>query len=315
MDDDEGNPGTPQSQMPPNGTHDDLLAGLGAMLPALSTREARVARHLIANFPINGLGTVAEVAQASGVSTATVLRLVKRLGFAGYPQFQADLKSQLEMRLQSPLIRLERSVDAHTDYLDSYFSDLAQAMQQMRSGLDRTTFDAIVALIADPRRDIHVIGGRCSGHVARYFVDLLLSLRPRVHAAEADANMHPHQLLGITRNSVVIVFDVRRYQDDVIDFARLAAERRARIILLTDPWLSPVARVASHVLTFPIASPSIFDIMTGGMAVADALLGAVARASGAAGHKRMQQLEDLRAGQRHLQGESPQSDRVADRKE
>ncbi|WBU54130.1 MurR/RpiR family transcriptional regulator [Paracoccus sp. SCSIO 75233] len=276
------------------------MAGLRKMLPVLSARETRVAHYLIANFPINGLGTVAEVAEASGVSTATVLRLVKRLGYAGYPQFQAELKSQLEIRLQSPLVRLERPEQADTDFLDSYFSDLAQAMQQMRSGLDRTIFDAIVELLADPKRDIHVLGGRCSGHVARYFVDLLISLRHKVYAVDADIHRHPAQLLGITRNSVVIVFDVRRYQEDLNNFACMAAERRAKIVLLTDPWLSPVSRVANHVLTFPIISPSIFDLMTGGMAVADALLGAVARASGEAGRERMERLEELRTEQRRI---------------
>ncbi|WBU61524.1 MurR/RpiR family transcriptional regulator [Paracoccus albus] len=279
---------------------EDMLASLQQMLPALSTREARAARHLIANFPISGLGTVAEVAETSGVSTATVLRLVKRLGYAGYAQFQAELKSQLEMRLQSPLIRLDAHASEDDDFLSGYFGQLAEAMSQMQSGMDRQTFDAIVELLADPKRDIHVIGGRCSGHVARYFVDLLISLRQRVHAIDADANRHPLQLLDIGRNSVVVVMDVRRYQDEVIEFAQMAAERRARIILLTDPWLSPVARVASHVLTFPVTSPSIFDVMTGGMAVADALLGAVARVTGAGGRDRMGRLEELRDQQQRL---------------
>lgn len=273
---------------------EEMLANLQDMLSVLSTREARAARHLIANFPISGLGTVAEVAEASGVSTATVLRLVKRLGYAGYTQFQAELKAQLEMRLQSPLTRLQVNAGEDTDFLSAYFGQLAEVMTQMQSGMDRQTFDAIVRLLADPKRDIHVIGGRCSGHVARYFVDLLVSLRQRVHAVDADANKHAEQLLGIGRNSVVLVLDVRRYQHDVVDFARMAAERRAKIILLTDPWLSPVSRVASLVLTFPITSPSIFDIMTGGMAVADALLGAVARATGIEGRERMSRLEKLR---------------------
>lgn len=277
----------------------DLLARLQELLPALSTREARAARHLIANFPMSGLGTVAEMAEASGVSTATVLRLVRRLGYAGYAQFQSDLKSQLEIRLQSPLARLERTPGTDTDFLDEFFGELASAMEQMRAGMDRETFATIVSLIADPKYDIHVIGGRCSGHVARYFVDLLISLRARVQAVDADANKHPQHLLGITRNSVVIVFDMRRYQEDVIAFANAAAWKRARIVLLTDQWLSPVARVASHVLSFPITSTSIFDLLTGCMAVADALLGAVARATGQAGKERMARLEDLRDRQRN----------------
>nr|WP_229582494.1 MurR/RpiR family transcriptional regulator [Paracoccus sp. S-4012] len=267
---------------------------------SLSARELRAARHLAANFPISGLGTVAELAEASGVSTATVLRLVRRLGFAGYAQFQAALKTQLEIRLQSPLIRLERSEGAGTDFLDAYFARLARDMEELRTGMDRAAFRAVTALLADPKRDLHVIGGRYSGRVAHYFADLLASVRPRVRAVDPDAQKHPQHLLGIGRASVLCVFDVRRYQDDVVDFARLAAAQKAKVVVLTDPWLSPAARVADHVLTFPIASPSIFDVMTGAMAVADALLGAVAHASGSEGRERMARLEALRDAQARL---------------
>lgn len=285
----------------------DLRAMLEGLLPSLSAREGRAARHLVANFPLAGLGTVAELAEASGVSTATVLRLVKRLGFSGYAQFQAALKANLELRLQSPLNRLERRVTSDRDFLDGYFGQLARDMEQLRAGLDRAVFGDITALLADPRRDIHVIGGRYSGYVARYFTDLLSSIRPRVHAVDPDPQKHPLHLLGIGRSSVVLVFDVRRYQPDVIDFARLAAGQKARIVLLTDQWLSPAARVASQVISFPIVSPSIFDVMTGGMAIADALLGAVAQASGAGGRERMARFEQLRDEQVRLAGQHRQN--------
>lgn len=281
----------------------DLRLVMQEIMPALSSRESRAARHLVANFPLAGLGTVAEVAEASGVSTATVLRLVKKLGFPGYAQFQAALKSNLETRLQSPLDRLDRQVEPGADFLDDYFGRLASDMDQMRRGLDRTAFDAVTELLADPRRDIHVIGGRYSGHIAEYFSDLLCSIRARVQPVDRDPQKHPQHLLGIGRNSVVLVLDVRRYQTDVVDFARLAARNRATIVLLTDPWLSPAARVASHVISFPIASTSIFDVLTGGMAIADALLGAIALRCGDAGRERMERLEALRGDQARLSDE------------
>lgn len=286
-----------------NGTPEDLRGQLQVLLPSLSARESRVARYLMANFPIAGLRTVAELAEASGVSTATVLRLVRRLGFGSHAQFQSALKANLEIRLQSPLTRLERKTEGDADFLDDYFTQLARDMEQMRMTMDRTVFHAVTALLVEPKRDVHVIGGRYSGRIAQYFADLLASVRPSVRAIDPDAQKHPQHLLGIGRRSVVVVFDVRRYQNDVVDFARLAAAQGAKVVVLTDPWLSPAARVADHVLSFPIVSASIFDVMTGGMAVADALLGAVAQATGPAGRERMARLERLREEQERLGAE------------
>lgn len=67
---------------------DSVLERLKRELTDLSGREARAARHLLANYPVAGLTTVADFADQSGVSTATILRLVRRLGFTIYADFQ-----------------------------------------------------------------------------------------------------------------------------------------------------------------------------------------------------------------------------------
>lgn len=277
----------------------DLLARLKQELPSLGHREARAARYLLANFPLAGLTTVAEFAEQSGVSTATVLRLVKRLGFPVYAQFQGALKDHLETRLQSPLKRIETGRAAGGDYIDRYFGQLCDHMAGMRETLDRAAFDAVAGLLADARRDVHVIGGRYSGHIAGYFADLLVTVRPKVHPVAGQTQRWTQQLLDISRTSVVVVFDVRRYQADVIEFARLAAQQGATVVVLTDPWLSPATRVARHVITFPVTSVSAFDMVSVGNAVAEALLGLVVQKSGASGKDRMVTLEALREGRTH----------------
>lgn len=277
----------------------DLFARLQQELPSLGHREARAARYLLANFPLAGLTTVAEFAEQSGVSTATVLRLVKRLGFSVYAQFQGALKEHLETRLQSPLKRIETARGVEGDYLDRYFGQLADHMAAMRGTLDRAAFDAVATLLADGRRDVHVIGGRYSGHIADYFAELLVTVRPKVHPVAGQTQRWSQHLLDINRGSVLVVFDVRRYQADVVEFARLAALRGATVVVFTDPWLSPAARIARHVITFPVTSVSAFDIVSVGNAVAEALLGLVVQKCGVGGKERMVALEALREGRIH----------------
>ena len=60
-------------------------------LEVLSSGERKVARTILANYPIAGLETVAELAARAKVSPPTVVRCVSRLGFSGYPEFQKRL--------------------------------------------------------------------------------------------------------------------------------------------------------------------------------------------------------------------------------
>jgi len=276
----------------------NVLEQLRRDLPHLSGREARAARHLLANYPMAGLTTVAEFAAQSGVSTATILRLVKRLGFSVYADFQAALRKHLEETLQSPLIRFgdrqDLELSASDPFFDRFMEAMAGHMQALRASLPVAEFDKVAALLADTRRDVHIVGGRYSSNLGAYVADLLTAVRGRVFTIKGQTQQWPQHLLDMGKGSVLLVFDVRRYQQDVIEFAQQAARRGATIVLLTDIWQSPASRSADHVLTFQVDSPSIFDVLTVGMALSEALVGAVANQLGGSGRKRIEALEDLR---------------------
>ena len=54
----------------------------------LTPAERKVARTLLARYPAAGLESTAALAAAAGTSKPTVLRLLARLGFGSYPDFQ-----------------------------------------------------------------------------------------------------------------------------------------------------------------------------------------------------------------------------------
>jgi DNA-binding MurR/RpiR family transcriptional regulator len=285
----------------PGSENDTVLERLKRELMDLSGREARAARHLLANYPVAGLTTVADFAEQSGVSTATVLRLVKHLGFTVYADFQGALRRHLEQTLQSPLIRfaaLESDGSATgSTFLERFLGSVesqARAMRDNAGALDEE-FNRIVSLFCDRKHDVHVLGGRYSSNVAIYFADLLASVRGKVHVISGQTQKWPQHLLDMSRSSILFVIDVRRYQQDVIEFVQAANQRGATIVLLTDQWQSPAAQLADHVLTVPVDSPSVFDVLAPGMVMAEALVGAIAGRLGAVGRDRMALLENLRA--------------------
>jgi DNA-binding MurR/RpiR family transcriptional regulator len=60
--------------------------------------ERRVVRALLAEYPLTGLEPLAVVAARAGTSGPTVLRVVGKLGFAGYADFQRTLRTELAAR-------------------------------------------------------------------------------------------------------------------------------------------------------------------------------------------------------------------------
>ena len=72
---------------------------------ALSASERRLARVLLAFYPVAGLESLTRFAERAGVSPATVTRFIAKLGLRGYPEFQDSLRQELQARLSSPLAR------------------------------------------------------------------------------------------------------------------------------------------------------------------------------------------------------------------
>src|SRR6266436_2385942 len=71
----------------------------------LSPAERKLARVLLASYPIAGLESVARFAERAQVSPPTVTRFITKLGFRGYPEFQETLRHEVQARLSSPLAR------------------------------------------------------------------------------------------------------------------------------------------------------------------------------------------------------------------
>ena len=81
---------------------------LRASVEALTRTERQLALHIVRGYPVAALGSITALAKAAEVSTPTVVRLVQKLGFKGYPDFQAAIRAELEERLISPLVKHDR---------------------------------------------------------------------------------------------------------------------------------------------------------------------------------------------------------------
>jgi DNA-binding MurR/RpiR family transcriptional regulator len=267
-------------------------------LDSLSPAERRLARVLLASYPIAGLESVARFAERAAVSPPTVTRFITKLGFRGYPEFQESLRHEVQARLSSPLARYRDEPErTGTDWMLS--DSLEAATDNLKSTLallSHRDVNEAVGVLADVRRRIMVLGGRVTAPLARYLAGQLHLLRPGIGLVDAERSAPAQQLIDMRKTDVLIVFDYRRYQPDTIEAARVAASRGCNVILFTDPWLSPASAFSRQVLVTSVDTVGPFDSLVGATAVIEALVAAVLRRLGARAESRMQSLERLRAG-------------------
>jgi len=263
--------------------------GLAEMTPS----ERRVARTLLAAYPLAGLESLPMLAQTSNVTGPTVLRFVRKIGFDGYTDFQRTLREEVQERMEGVLSLYDAKVFPPEQRV------LEHSLTTFKRGLDKTftpsiqsDFDEAARLLSDPRRRAWFVGGRFSQLLAEYLYALVRMLRggcTLVGDAPEDRRLDS---LEIRRRDVLYLFDYRRYQPDTVEVGRIASQRGATVVVVTDPWLSPAVEFARHVLVTHPDSASPFDSMLGGFALAEALAAEVVGMLGDAGRKRLEELEE-----------------------
>jgi DNA-binding MurR/RpiR family transcriptional regulator len=258
--------------------------------------EQRVGRALLDHYPVAGLETVARFAKRAGTSGPTILRFVNRLGFASYSAFQNALRSEVQKQLQGPLARYSsRPTWGHgSDVHERVGLAICANIEHAVRGLPNRDYAAITGLICDQRRAVFCLGGRFTQMLATYFHHYLRELRPGARLVRESSAGWADYLLDIKHGDVLVVFDFRRYQRDVLEFASGAAAQGATIVLVTDVWNSPIAALATHVVACPVEVPTAFDSAVAGLAIVEVLIAGTVDRLGQVAKRRIETLEDLR---------------------
>lgn len=268
-----------------------IRARFGTLTPA----ERTLVNALLSNYPIAGLGSITEFARVAQVSTPTVLRTVKKLGFKGFPDFQAHLRRELEAQLSTPLAKHEQwAAGAPAGHILNQFA--AAVMENLRASLDyidHRDFDRVAGLVGDRRRSVHIVGGRITRSLAEYLFTHLQVVRADVYLLPGAPSLWPQHLLNMRARDVLVIFDVRRYETSLLELAELARDRKVELVLFTDQWMSPVSRLASHALPLRIEVPSSWDSGVVTLFMVEALVAAVVNALWPDASHRMQELEAL----------------------
>lgn len=295
MSDASGEPGAGETPVPApaNGPDRPIAAELRSSIGRFPPSERRAAQTLLSNYPLAGLEPLADFASRAGVSAPSVLRFIARLGFSSYADFQRRLRQELEARLESPLAKGEAQpseIGPAARFLEAAGANLRATLE----AVSEEDFDGITALLANPRRRIHLVGGRFTDPLAQYLANHLRVLRPAVSHVGGQPAGWPELVVDMDRSDVLVCFDIRRYQDDVIELAEAAARRKAAVVLFTDQWLSPIAKVARHVVAARVRVPSNWDSSCALLAMAEAVLAAVTERIWRSARPRMQEVEALR---------------------
>jgi len=243
---------------------------------SLTLSQQRVMKYIMNNYEDALFLTASRLAQRANVSEATVVRLAQNLGFDGYPAMQRLLREDLQDRL-STVTRLKKVVSHVRDEGDV----LTKVLQEDIQNLSRTlrdisieTFRQAVEEIEAAKR-IFVAGFRGAHAPALTLVIYLRFFKEQTQLLVPGYGDVWDVIYGVNSEDLVIGISVPRYTHLTLEIVQYARERGARVGVITDSLVSPLARYAHWVLSVHSQLDSFMESLTAAMSLVNALITAI----------------------------------------
>ena len=242
----------------------EIAERIRAQSTSLTAAERRVAEAILASPQAVGFGTVADLATAANVGAASVVRLAAKLGFDGYSALQACVQQDLVRQLRPAAERIrETEAGGVATHLETEMANV----QATLDGADEANLDQLTSRLADLSRPVRVLSGEATAGVAAQFVAQMHQLRPNVAVLIGSEVAVRRDIAVLPRAATVIVIDLRRYEQWVLDGHAMLRAGGVWTAGVTDSMLSPIA--ARSDVTFIVSADSNgpFDSHVGTLAL------------------------------------------------
>jgi DNA-binding MurR/RpiR family transcriptional regulator len=271
------------------------IATAGAQL---TVAERRVAQAVLEHPHLVAFGTVADLAAEAGAGAATVVRLAAKLGFDGFSALQSSVQDDLSRQLRPAAERIRELADR--PHVERHRAIATANVAETIDNISRPALDEVVTLLGDLQRPVLVLAGEAEHGVAMQFLHDLSALRDTVGAVSGSEVAVRRQLALSPPTSTLVVIDLRRYEQWLLDAVAFAGELGLTIVACTDGPLSPLAMAAGHSFTLAARSASPFDSHVGTLTLLELIVASVAERLRNTATTRLEQVESAWAAARSL---------------
>jgi DNA-binding MurR/RpiR family transcriptional regulator len=255
-----------------------LGESLIAQLQNGSSSNKRIADYLLRNqVKVTALG-IEDMAEKCDVSTATISRFVRDLGFTNF----AALKNSIAETVQeifSPVEKLRHVIEDKKKNTSPIYASLQSATANIHGAsqsINEAQIQHIVQRLAKANT-VYIMGFGLSSNLAGMLSQHLQTFCNHVVevVTYGGTEVAAGNLVKITDKDVLIVLSFPRYALDAVRLMQFARDYSACIVAITDSTASPIAQLADYLLLAPSSHAVLPSSATAALAVIELLVSSI----------------------------------------
>lgn len=252
-----------------------------------------VAKYMQNNIDDIAFDTLENVASKISVSTTSVIRFARFLGFDGFSTMQKDIQSGLQEHLRLPN-RLENTIGKMKKdslLMESYQNDINNINQTMKNISEETMTKAENLIIK--ASSISILGLRASFALAHYMYSRLSQIKSNAFLIQPISEMYIEDIAKLSSKDVCICYLFPRYTASCITLLKLLHKRKVPIVLITDQYNSYVKDYAAVILHCDVTGVSFKNTFAAPLALTNCLTASIANKNYKEAKTMLNELETL----------------------
>jgi len=248
-----------------------LLINLAERIDNLTIKRQEIIRPILEHPREYVLLSVRSMAQRLKTDPATIVRIVRGLGFATYRDFQHHLH-ELSIAFASPLdSMLSTSRDSSIPaIIQESLARSAKNLQALKNSLDATRLAKVAKRLFEARRIVDFAADSAS--ILAEYLEYHLSILGLPIVAVTTAGGMTHLARVVRKRDVVIAISFQRGLRQTVEGAEQAKAHGAYCIGISDTYLSPLARICDDLFLAAVEAPSFGRSYTAPISLLDAMI-------------------------------------------
>ncbi|MCI9569469.1 MAG: MurR/RpiR family transcriptional regulator [Lachnospiraceae bacterium] len=224
----------------------------------LSTTQQRIADYMFTYPDEVCFLSLKDLSETLGVTEVTILRFVKKAGFASF----VDLKKRLREHLQARLGRSETwgKEPGHQKKYEIHDLDKEVLLQKfianehnvIQNTYSRISLEQIqeASSIIKQAQSVYVVGSEITSSLSMFFTRRLMTVGIRtMDLGNISRALYSNYMCHINPEDAVVIFSTPGYPKFIHNTARYLLKRHVPMILVTDKLSAPAAAHATVVLS------------------------------------------------------------------
>lgn len=255
--------------------------------------QKSVANYLIDNQDSIAFCTLEDLASRIGVSTTTVIRFSRALGYKGYSEMQKDIQSNIKNKVALPerLTKSDTQIPNNQLLQESFTLDIQNIQKTMAAQKDEDLEDTIQSL--SKARRIYILGMRSSFAIAHYFTSRIGEIKENVKLIQSTGMIYPEEIIEAGEGDVCVAFMFPRYSKMVAASLSWMKNEGVKIILITSLNAAAVSGYGHIILPCSISSNYFKNSLAAPLCLTNFLTAALAEYNVDESRQVLQKIESL----------------------